>query len=63
LCPPAELISVAQEAFRPDTAGTQLIAEMPTLTEHDRVVDNQKLSGLAGNDLPGWLSVGSTPCS
>lgn len=46
----------AQEAFRPDAAGTQLIREMSTLTEHDRVVDNQKLSGLAGNDLPDWLS-------
>lgn len=24
--------------------------------ERDRVVDNQKLSGLAGNDLPQWLA-------
>lgn len=46
----------AQEAFRPDTAGAQLIEEMSTLAERDRVVDNQKLSGLAGNDLPGWLT-------
>lgn len=45
----------AQEAFRPNAAGTQLIGEMSTLTEHGRVVDNQKLSGLAGNDLPDWL--------
>ncbi len=46
----------AQEAFRPDAAGAQLIAEMSTLAQRDRVVDNQKLSGLAGNDLPGWLA-------
>lgn len=46
----------AQEAFRPDAGGTQLIEEMRELTEHDRVVDNQKLSGFAGNDLPGWLA-------
>jgi nicotinamidase-related amidase len=46
----------AQEAFRPDAAGTQLIEEMCELTGHDHVVDNQKLSGLAGNDLPGWLA-------
>jgi isochorismatase family protein len=46
----------AQEAFRPDAAGAQLIEEMSTLAERDRVIDNQKLSGLAGNDLPGWLA-------
>ncbi|HVE95450.1 MAG TPA: cysteine hydrolase [Pseudonocardiaceae bacterium] len=46
----------AQEAFRPDAPGAQLIAEMSTLAQRDRVVDNQKLSGLAGNDLPGWLA-------
>lgn len=44
----------AQEAFRPDAAGAQLIEEMSA--DHDRVVDNQKLSGLAGNDLTGWLA-------
>jgi nicotinamidase-related amidase len=46
----------AQQAFRPDAAGAQLIAEMSELAEHDHVVDNQKLSGLAGNELPGWLA-------
>jgi nicotinamidase-related amidase len=46
----------AQEAFRPDAPGAQLIEEMSALGGHDRVVDNQKLSGLAGNDLPGWLA-------
>ena len=45
----------AQEAFRPEAPGTQLIEEMSELAEHDHVVDNQKLSGLAGNELPGWL--------
>lgn len=44
----------AQEAFRPDAAGTQLIAEMAAGA--DRIVDNQKLSGFAGNDLSQWLA-------
>jgi len=46
----------AQQAFRPEAAGSQLIGEMSELAERDRVVDNQKLSGLAGNDLPSWLA-------
>ncbi|MEZ0074684.1 cysteine hydrolase [Planotetraspora sp. GP83] len=46
----------AQEAFRPDAPGAQLIPEMRTLAEIDQVVDNQKLSGLAGNHLPQWLA-------
>lgn len=46
----------AQDAFRPDAAGAQLIEEMSALAELDRVVDNQKLSGLAGNDLHQWLA-------
>jgi nicotinamidase-related amidase len=46
----------AQEEFRPDSAGAQLIEEMSTLAQCDRVVDNQKLSGLAGNGLPDWLA-------
>lgn len=49
-------VGEAQEAFRPDSAGTQLIEEMSALAEFDRVVDNQKLSGLAGNDLSQWLA-------
>ncbi|WP_424528752.1 cysteine hydrolase [Sphaerisporangium viridialbum] len=44
----------AQEAFRPNAPGAQLIPEM--LAEADQVVDNQKLSGLAGNHLPEWLA-------
>ena len=50
------VVGDAQEAFRPDAAGAQLIEEMSALDEFDRVVDNQKLSGLAGNDLPEWLA-------
>ncbi|SNT64706.1 Nicotinamidase-related amidase [Streptosporangium subroseum] len=46
----------AQEAFRPDAPGSQLIPEMRALAEIDQVVDNQKLSGLAGNHLPEWLA-------
>jgi biuret amidohydrolase len=52
-------VGAAQEAFRPEAPGTQLIEEMSALTkltEHYHVVDNQKLSGLAGNELPGWLA-------
>ena len=43
----------AQEAFRPEAPGTQLIPEM---AQGARTVDNQKLSGLAGNDLASELS-------
>jgi len=45
----------AQEEFRPSAPGAQLIEEMSVLSELDRVVDNQKLSGLADNDVPRWL--------
>jgi nicotinamidase-related amidase len=45
----------AQEAFRPQAPGARLIQEMLPLAEEGRVFDNQKLSGLAGNDLLGWL--------
>ena len=45
-------VSDAQEAFRPDAPGAQLIPEMTA--EH--VFDNQKLSGLAGNNLAKWLT-------
>ncbi|GAA3230614.1 cysteine hydrolase [Actinocorallia longicatena] len=46
----------AQESFRPDAPGAALIPEMLPLGDDDLVVDNQKLSGLAGNDLPAWLA-------
>ncbi|GHF79186.1 nicotinamidase-related amidase [Amycolatopsis bartoniae] len=46
-------VGEAQEAFRPDAPGAQLIPEVAGLA--DAVVDNQKLSGLAGNDLAEWL--------
>jgi biuret amidohydrolase len=42
----------AQEAFRPDAPGTRLIPEM---ADGAQAVDNQKLSGLAGNDLAAQL--------
>ncbi len=45
----------AQESFRPDSAGAQLIPEMAAQADAGRVEDNQKLSGLAGNDLALWL--------
>jgi biuret amidohydrolase len=46
----------AAEAFRPDAPGAALIGPMAVLGPGDRVFDNQKLSGLAGNDLPEWLA-------
>jgi nicotinamidase-related amidase len=39
-----------QEAFRPDAPGAALVAEM-AVHPGDVVSDNQRLSGLAGNDL------------
>lgn len=46
------VVGEAQEAFRPDAPGTRLIPEM---ADGARTVDNQKLSGLAGNDLAAGL--------
>jgi nicotinamidase-related amidase len=43
----------AQESFRPDAPGAALIDEAAEVADH--VVDNQRLSGLAGSDLPEWL--------
>lgn len=49
------MVGDAQEVFRPDAAGSQLIPEMVELAASGTVIDNQKLSGLAGNDLPQLL--------
>jgi biuret amidohydrolase len=46
-------VGEAQELFRPDSPGAQLIPEMSGALD---VVDNQKLSGLAGNDLADRLT-------
>jgi biuret amidohydrolase len=46
----------AAEAFRPDAPGAALIEPMAVVGAGDRVFDNQKLSGLAGSELPGWLA-------
>ena len=45
----------AQESFRPDAPGAQIIPEMAELAQDAHVSDNQKLSGLAGNDVVRWL--------
>ncbi|NEW42251.1 cysteine hydrolase [Nocardia cyriacigeorgica] len=45
----------AQEAFRPDSVGAQLVPEMVGYASE--VFDNQKLSGLAGSGLAEWLRV------
>lgn len=49
-------VGEAQQAFRPDAPGARLIPEMAEVARAAHVVDNQKLSGLAGNDLPEWLA-------
>jgi nicotinamidase-related amidase len=51
-----EAVSDAAESFRPDSAGAMLIDEMRALAEPGHVIDNQKLSGLAGSELPGLLA-------
>src|SRR5271154_800215 len=48
-------VADAQALFRPDAAGAQLIPEMAAQAKPGHVFDNQKLSGLAGNDLLEWL--------
>jgi nicotinamidase-related amidase len=48
-------VGEAQEAFRPDAPGAQLIPEMSQVAAGAHVADNQKLSGLAGNDVVRWL--------
>ncbi|MFD4406833.1 cysteine hydrolase [Nocardia sp. NPDC058499] len=48
-----ESVGAAQHEFRPEAPGSRLIEEMADQADH--IVDNQKLSGLAGNDLPRWL--------
>jgi nicotinamidase-related amidase len=46
-----QAVGEAQEAFRPGAPGARIIAEMAGLAAAGQVVDNQKLSGLAGSDL------------
>ena len=43
-------VAGAQESFRPDAPGAALI--VPMRDQADDVIDNQKLSGLAGSSLP-----------
>ncbi|CAM02595.1 nicotinamidase-related amidase [Saccharopolyspora erythraea NRRL 2338] len=49
-------VAEAQEAFRPAARSTRLISAMHVDDAKDLVVDNQKLSGLAGSDLPEVLA-------
>ena len=51
-----EAVDEAQELFRPDAGGAGLVKAMRPLAEPGYVIDNQKLSGLAGNDLPSLLA-------
>jgi biuret amidohydrolase len=51
-----EAVGEAQEMFRPEAAGARLIEAMRPFADPGHVVDNQKLSGLAGNDLPAVLA-------
>jgi biuret amidohydrolase len=50
-----QAVADAQESFRPDAAGAALIGAMSP-GRADEVVDNQRLSGLAGSDLPERLT-------
>jgi nicotinamidase-related amidase len=49
-------VGEAQEAFRPDADGAALVPEIGYDAAADHVSDNQRLSGLAGCDLPTWLA-------
>ena len=51
-----EAVAEAQELFRPNAGGAGLVEAMSPLAEPGYVIDNQKLSGLAGNDLPSLLA-------
>jgi nicotinamidase-related amidase len=51
-----EAVCEAQEVFRPGSPGSELIAEMRESADPAHIVDNQKLSGLAGNDLADRLA-------
>jgi nicotinamidase-related amidase len=53
--PVMSAVADAQADFRPDAAGAQLIPEMAAQAKPAHVFDNQKLSGLAGNDVLEWL--------
>lgn len=50
------VVAEAQESFRPNAPGAQLISEMVPQAKPDLVFDNQKLSGLAGNNIVAWLT-------
>ncbi|WP_405159884.1 cysteine hydrolase [Nocardia sp. NBC_01499] len=47
-------VGAAQTEFRPNSPGSQLIPEMAA--QASEVFDNQKLSGVAGNELAGWCT-------
>ena len=51
-----EAVDKAQELFRPDAGGAGLVEAMRPLAEPGYVIDNQKLSGLADNDLASLLA-------
>ena len=53
--PVMSAVADAQADFRPDAAGAQLIPEMAAQAKPAHVFENQKLSGLAGNDVLEWL--------
>lgn len=52
-----QAVGDAQQAFRPGAPGTRIVPEMSGQLERGaEVADNQKLSGLAGNDVAGQLA-------
>jgi nicotinamidase-related amidase len=52
------MVGDAQDVFRPDAPGAAIIPEMAEFFDRDNghVVDNQRLSGLAGNTLAARLA-------
>ena len=54
-------VAASADAFRPTGSGAALVPEMAAQAAPDRVFDNQKLSGLAGNDMcAGCSTTGSS---
>lgn len=49
-----QAVANAQDAFRPDAVGAEIVKEMRP-DDADLVVDNQRLSGLAASELPDEL--------
>lgn len=56
--PMMQAVAGSAAQFRPDAPGSELVEEARALAAPDRVIDNQKLSGLAGSALAERLTAG-----